>query len=327
MHLVIFAYFCAYLAFSASTKLLGREVDATVLMCSSVIACAGVWASVLLFDFTARRRSSLIAQALPRLLERDVVITSSASVIVMVVSTLAYSTPGVSLLVPLLLMKGGVLLWGPVLDGLRGDAITSRSRNTLALAAIAVLCALWHKVSVSTSLGTGVAILCAAVYVAVYFPKLHVLSRHRGERDFLFAELTTTLLLALPLAAAYALLRSHGSAVATLLHRPQLWVLSAASEGCALFGGLLFVARIQSTLAVTLSRCTSLLGGFVATLLLWVAGGGRLGTWLLDAGNWPELAGVGVMIVALVLGSSGKAAPKAPPKAEDWPSLPATAAA
>lgn len=179
----------------------------------------------------------------------------------------------------------------------------------------------------STSLGTGVAILCAAVYVAVYFPKLHVLSRHRGERDFLFAELTTTLLLALPLAAAYALLRGHGAAVATLLHRPQLWVLSAASEGCALFGGLLFVARIQSTLAVTLSRCTSLLGGFVATLLLWVAGGGRLGTWLLDMGNWPELLGVGVMIVALVLGSSGKAAPKAPPKAEDWPSLPATAAA
>ena len=52
----------------------------------------------------------------------------------------------------------------------------------------------------------------------------------------------------------------------------------------------------------------------MATLLLWVAGGGRLGTWLLDSGNWPELAGVGVMIVALVLGSSGsaKTAPPAP---------------
>ena len=121
MHLVIFAYFIAYLAFSASTKQLGREVDATVLMCSSVIACAGVWAAVLFFDFLLRRRKSLIATAKHRLLERDVVITSSASVIVMVVSTLAYSTPGVSLLVPLLLMKGGVLLWGLVLDGLRGD--------------------------------------------------------------------------------------------------------------------------------------------------------------------------------------------------------------
>lgn len=326
MHLVIFAYFIAYLAFSASTKQLGREVDATVLMCSSVIACAGVWATVLLFDFLLRRRKSLIATAKHRLLERDVVITSSASVIVMVVSTLAYSTPGVSLLVPLLLMKGGVLLWGPVLDGLRGDAITSRSRNTLALAAVAVLCALWHKVSVSTSLGTGVAILCAVIYVAVYFPKLHVLSRHRGERDFLYAELTTTLLIALPLAASFALLRGHGEAVAQLLHRPQLWLLSAASEGCALFGGLLFVARIQSTLAVTLSRCTSLLGGFVATLLLWVAGGGRLGTWLLDAGNWPELLGVGVMILALVLGSSGKSS-KATPPPPGHGLLPATAVA
>jgi hypothetical protein len=64
----------------------------------------------------------------------------------------------------------------------------------------------------------------------------------------------------------------------------------------------------------------------VATLLLWVAGGGRLGTWLLDAHNLPELIGVGVMILALVLGSSG-GAKAATPAPSGGLLLPATAAA
>jgi hypothetical protein len=48
---------------------------------------------------------------------------------------------------------------------------------------------------------------------------------------------------------------------------------------------------------------------------------------LLDAHNLPELIGVGVMILALVLGSSGGGKTATPSKADAWPSLPAPAAA
>lgn len=327
-----FAYFLAYLAFSAFTKYLSGTYNSYLLTLASTFACIVVCCGGFVVDAAValpRRRPPLIIATLKRILERDVVVAATCSAVVLVASTIAYGTSAVSLLLPLLLMKGGVLLWGPVVDWLHGEAATTRSRFVLTLAAAAIVAALWQKVSFA-HLGVGVALVCAAAYVAAYFPKIAVMQRHRGDIDaayvpFLLAEMTLTLALALPGALGIALVHYvglqkevAGTAALTvalpalwrdlsaLLHVPGLYALAAGSEGAGLFGGLLFLAPVGATLSVPLNRCTSLLAGVVATATLWMLKGGTIWEWMLR--NEYEVVGAAVMLIALAVGLSRRRA-------------------
>ena len=71
------------------------------------------------------------------------------------------------------------------------------------------------------------------------------------------------------------------------------------------------MAPMASALSVSLNRCTSLLGGFAATLILWV--GSRDVSWLqalwdyaAAPQNRPELVGVAAMLLALLIGLGGR---------------------
>lgn len=342
------AYFLSYFLFSFLSKSLGKTVNPVALLPVSVVACCAIWSLALFGDWliarwrrsqrsdddvvaelrrdgvavlspsaTQRPVLSIIERIHHRIFSKHVVVAASASVVVLCASTLAYTMQGVSLLVPLLLMKGGVYLWGPVVDWINGTSVSSRARLVLGLAIVAVAGALWHKVHVSVAnVATAAALGCAAAYVAAYFPKLRVMSRYRGDVDFLFAEMTTTLIIALPVsfaigsawslfnhtAALQSLLTAYlvpYASLGPLLSKPAVWLLSLASQGCGLFGGLIFMARVESTLSVPLNRCTSLLGGFVATVALWHGG---VWSYLSDAANTPELVGVAAMLAALWVG-------------------------
>lgn len=327
-----FAYFLAYLLFSAFTKYLSGTYNSYLLALAStfacVVVCCGGFAGEAFVAFL-HKRPPILLRTLARILERDVVVAAACSAIVLIASTIAYGTAAVSLLLPLLLMKGGVLLWGPTVDWLRGTDVPLRARVVLALAAAAIVAALWQKVSLA-HLGVGVALICAAAYVVAYFPKIAVMQRHRGDVDadyvpFLLAEMTLTLALALPGALGIALVhyvglqKGVGGAAAplqalsalwrdlsALLRVPGLYALAAGSEGAGLFGGLLFLAPVGATLSVPLNRCTSLLAGVVATATLWVLKGGTLLEWA--SRNGYEVVGAAAMLVALAVGLSGRRA-------------------
>ncbi len=364
-------YLVSYLVFSFSTKWLALPhpdtppVDGLTLLPASMLCCAVVWMLGLLveaavtsirlrlqhnklrLDVVRELRSDgvyvttgphdyialpLYRGILPLLFTRDVLVAATASAAILISSTLAYSRAEVSLLLPLLLMKGGVNLWGPVVSWLRGDGVTARARVVLGLALVAVVAVLWDKVSLHASFAVTITVAYAAVYVAAYFPKLEVISRYRGNYDFLMAEMTSTLIVALPVAVVvgwahswrglgsattgfYVLdvLRSLAHAVAAsthstaaLLQRSVVWVMALASEGAGLFGGVVFFARVSSTLSVPLNRCTSLIAGVAATAALWslTHDGGIVG-YLTSSRNRPELVGVAVMMVALWIGLGG----------------------
>lgn len=321
---VTFSYFFAYFLFAYTTKSLSHSHDATLLALASTLACCLVCVAGFIAEAalaTSRSQRPVALTVFRRLNEPDVVVAALGSAAVLLASTLAYSQPDVSLLLPLLLMKGGVLLWGPVVDWLRGEVAPNKSRAVLALAALAVALVLWQKFSLS-SLGVGVALVCAVVYVVAYFPKIHVMARHKGDVDFLLAEMTLTLAIALPgafcLALVHALRGVEGAGVVgslpialhalqrdlgPLLREPKLYALGLGSEGAGLFGGLLFLAPTAATLNVPLNRCTSLLAGFCATVALWVVGGGAL--WGYVVRNVYEVGGVVAMCGALVVGLSG----------------------
>jgi hypothetical protein len=118
---------------------------------------------------------------------------------------------------------------------------------------------------------------------------------------FLIADMTTTLLIALPAVVVLVWLKYGAGGLwqsMQLLTDPRIWAMGAASEGAGLFGGLVFLAKTESTLSVPINRCSSLLGGTAATLALWWLDGGTLLGW---AGrNVPELIGVVAMLAAPV---------------------------
>lgn len=321
---IVVLYFLAYFAFSFLTKTLGKGSPGPVLVLASLITCLGVWVVGLGVEAgwrwwrqrdgeTTRRRpgdnqsrrpdNSLIQRTLPHLFRRDVVIVAAMSAIIIVSSTSAYALPGVSLLVPLLLMKGGPNIWAPLIDWLNGSAVTTRARIVFGLALVAIVGALWSKVSVTASVAVTAAVGWAALYMLAYFPKLKIMARYRGDLVFLIADMTTTLLIALPAVVALVWIKYGAGGLwqsIQLLADYRVWAMGAASEGAGLFGGLVFLAKTESTLSVPINRCSSLLGGTAATLALWWLGGGTLTSWAV--GHVPELIGVLAMLAALVIG-------------------------
>ena len=344
------AYLVTYCVFSLYTKQLGRQSDGAVLLLASMLACAVVWlAGLLMWEgwrrwtesrHTARDAAVLahlrtqnihitpaakptpfsLHQLWQRLFHPDTLQAAAASATILLASTLAYGQPDVSLLLPLLLMKGGPNIWGVLLSWLRGEGVTLRARVVLGLAVTAVVAVLWHKLDLHAQLGVGVALMCATVYVLAYYPKLSVMSRYRGDVGFLITEMTGTLIFAVPAALALVMviaawkhqpLAPMLGQVGHLLLNWKLWLMAIASEGAGLFGGLIFMAKMASALSVSLNRCTSLLGGFAATLILWA--GSRDVSWLqalwdyaAAPQNRPELVGVAAMLLALLIGLGGR---------------------
>ena len=344
------AYLVTYCVFSLYTKQLGRQSDGAVLLLASMLACAIVWVLGLLVwegwrrwveSNSTRKDAAVLAhlrtqnihitpavkpppfslhQLWQRLFHPDTQQAAAASATILLASTQAYGQPDVSLLLPLLLMKGGPNIWGVLLSWLRGEGVTLRARVVLGLAVTAVVAVLWHKLDFHAQLGVGVALMCASVYVLAYYPKLAVMSRYRGDVGFLVTEMTGTLLFAVPAAVVLVMataLWKH-QPVAPLLQQAghlmlnwKLWIMAVASEGAGLFGGLIFMAKMASALSVSINRCTSLLGGFLATLILWA--GGRDVSWMRAVWDYiaapqnrPELVGVAAMLLALLIGLGGR---------------------
>ena len=344
------AYLVTYCVFSLYTKQLGKQSDGAVLLLASMLACAIVWVLGLLVwegwrrwveSNSTRRDAAVLAhlrtqnihitpavkpppfslhQLWQRLFHPDTLQAAAASATILLASTLAYGQPDVSLLLPLLLMKGGPNIWGVLLSWLRGEGVTVRARVVLGLAVTAVVAVLWHKLDFHAQLGVGVALMCASVYVLAYYPKLAVMSRYRGDVGFLVTEMTGTLLFAVPAAVVLVLATAawRHQPVAPMLQQAghlmlnwKLWIMAVASEGAGLFGGLIFMAKMASALSVSINRCTSLLGGFAATLILWA--GGRDVSWLRAVWDYitapqnrPELVGVAAMLLALLIGLGGR---------------------
>lgn len=317
-------YFLSYLAFGACAKLLGSGARPTAILLGSTLVCCGVVAAVLLGDLATRWLRgddalrpegawypSLMATALRRYSERDVVVASACSVAVMLSSTAAYSLPGVGLLLPLVLMKGGVNLWGPVVAVTRGEdgATSPRAVAVLLLTLAAVAATLADKVRFG--LGTGLIVALAGIYVLVYYPKISTLRRHVGDGDFVVAELALTVAMALPVAAfadATALRWGGCEDVAATMLRGveafvsdwRAWLMGLGSEGAALFGGLLLMRRGTATKWVPLNRCVSLLAGIAASAVVAVSTQGWGG--YVATSRIPEMVGAAFMLAALWIG-------------------------
>ena len=225
------------------------------------------------------RRVSWRGRELPWI-GRESLVSACWTAIIIGTTTLNFTFKGVSILLVLLLMRGGILILSPIVDKLRRRAVAWYSWAALAVSLAAVWVAL---ADVDNYRLTWLAALSLAAYLAAYFGRFEIMSRHakshdepRNRRYFIEEHAAATpILVALLAVAAVA---GHGESLEQLrwgfthlLATPAAlpaFLAGVCYEGLFVFTSLIFLNRREYTYCVPVHCSSSLFAGMAATFVL-----------------------------------------------------------
>lgn len=243
--------------------------------------------------------------------DRDAWVAAVGSVGIMFSSVVAYAQKGASLLLPLVVMQGGMLLVARAIDRLKHRPVTREAGRVLLLVAAGVGVALWPKVAEATGLvipppnarGVGLTLLaCSAVYLAGYAWKLSALDGRKGDESFLAGEMTLTMVLAVPASLLLALLGADSSQVLAHARDPRAWGAGAAGQGAGLFGVMIYLSAGPHSVCVPLTRAGKMIAGLAATgAFVALTASTWSAAWKALPSAW-EVTGAAVLVPALWIG-------------------------
>ncbi len=229
-----------------------------------------------------------------------------AFAVIIATTTLAYSFHGVSIVLALLLMRGGVLVMSPIIDRLFSRPVHWFSWAGLGLSVVALLVAL---IPVQEYTLTGLVLLNLSGYLLGYAVRLRLMTRCAKDVDetinrrFFVEENTVAMvaLIAIPGLIALFKIGDAGDALhagfTTFFETDLVWpaLLIGVLYGClGIFGRLIYLNRRENTFVIPVNRCSSLLSGLVATLLLVVWADG-------DFPSAAQLFAAAIIVVALAV--------------------------
>ena len=225
--------------------------------------------------------------------------------IIIATTTLAYTFTGISIVFALLLMRGGVLIIGPIIDALCKRHVHWYSWAALALCLVALGVALAGVGSYTLSLA---ALVNLAAYLLGYVFRLSAMTRIAKNTDATatrryFVEEQMVAMLVLVLGPALGALVGVGDSLLALRHGfttflgsplvgPALLV-GICYAALGVFGTLIYLDPRENTFAIPVNRCSSLLSGVVASYAL---------VYLLGQQPvpLPQLLGAGLIILAVL---------------------------
>jgi hypothetical protein len=282
-------YFAAYVPYSALTKALSsgyivsipRIENLALLPVSAIAALLGAMTFVTAmgwWKYAGRGRIGNLEFPCP---SRYTLLSGLGSATVIVTTTLAYTFDGVSIVFMMLLLRGGVLVLAPIVDALSGRHVRWFSWLALALSLGSLVVTFVGNDDLRL---TGVAMIDVGLYLAAYFVRLRFMSKlaknadpNAARRYFVEEQCvaTPTVLIALivlalvgPSDVAVPLWRGF-----TDLPTPSAWVLvfliGLMSQGTGIFGGLVLLDKRENSFSVPVNRCSSMLAGLGATLVIW----------------------------------------------------------
>jgi drug/metabolite transporter (DMT)-like permease len=224
---------------------------------------------------------------------------------VIVTTTLAYTFSGVSIVLMMLLLRGGVLVMAPLVDALARRRVRWFSWLALGLSLAALVVTFVARAGFAITLG---AALDVTFYLLAYFVRLRFMSRHAKSDDanatrryFVEEQMigTPAVVLTLGVLALVGPAKLSGPLVYGFTSLPPATLVLVAlvgllSQGTGVFGGLVLLDKRENSFSVPVNRASSLLAGTAASLLLAMAFGAR-------APSWDEFVGAGLLVVAVLV--------------------------
>lgn len=241
---------------------------------------------------------------LPFATNRLTLLSGLSAAVIIATTTLAYCFTGVSIIFALLLMRGGVLALGPIIDRMFGRKVSWYSWVALTLSLTALLVAILDQSRPEMTLAVMLNILA---YLGGYVLRLQAMTQiaktdDKARTQQYFVE--EMIIAGLAIAVVPALL-----ALAFPTALSELWLGYAELLNPALglpclgigllyaclyfFGTRVYLDARENTFCIPVNRCASLLSGVMASILL----GALTGTWSVTTAQW---AGAGIVMGALI---------------------------
>lgn len=282
-------YFISYTPYSGLTKGLTNglfpgvdaPVKGTVLLPISAIATViGMFSFITIkgwWKYAGRRDFAGFKVPFPRLLT---CLSGVCLATIMGTTTLAFSFAGLSIVLVLVLLRGGTLIIAPLVDRIVGRRVRWFSWTAMFVSLVAVLTALSEASSYILTLAV---VIDIAAYLAAYFFKLQFMSRlaKTDDRSATLRYFVEEQMVASPLlVVVLVVLALIGSGDVMLGFRAGLtsFVTTPAAFYAALIGlsyaalcictTLIFLDRRENTFCMPMHCGSSMLAGFAATAIL-----------------------------------------------------------
>ncbi|MBC7910168.1 MAG: hypothetical protein H7Y30_06690 [Pyrinomonadaceae bacterium] len=277
-------------------RLLPAVVISTAIVLPIIVSCMGWW------KYASRRQIFGLSIPFPRPL---VFLSGLGTAIIIGTTTLNFTFPGVSIVFALVLMRGGVLIMGPVVDSLFKRRVRWFSWAAFAVTVPAILLALADVNNYRMSILTTMIIVAYLLGYLLRIPCATKLAKSEDEtityRYFVEEQMVAMLfLVAIP--AVFALI-GKGEIMLELRHGftgfftssltlPAL-IIGAFYACLFCFGTLIYLDCRENTYCIPLNRGSSLLAGFFTSYVL-------AGFFGMKPPSGAQLGSMGLIIVALL---------------------------
>jgi hypothetical protein len=307
-----FGYFASYVPYTFLTKdvtngggLPGNAVLPLATLASMVgmyvfITAKGWW------RYAHRRQAFGRSLPMPRLVT---LLSGLSTAAIFTTTTLAYTFEGISIIFAMLLMRGGLLILGPIVDKVSGKpfrAIPWYAWTGSTLAFVALLVGFADE---GGSELTVIAAIDIAIYLIAYFFRLRWMTRFakRGSKADDIAFFVEEQMVATP--SAFIVLTTLALTLDNKLGTQLAWgfvdiwqspelvltvlLIGLCSQGTGIFGALILLEPQENAFTVPVNRASSVLSGLVASLLL---------TAFLDHPFPSDYELIGAVIIVLAIG-------------------------
>ena len=310
-----FGYFACYWPYSALVKAMSRgwlpgmsegvpglalqpvQVGASLVSMFIFITLMGWW------RFTHRRRFAGAAVPVPT---RWTALSGICTSAVIITTNLAYTFTGVSIVFAMLLMRGGVLILGPIVDTITGRRVRWFSGVGMLLSLAALI------VAFAEQGGYVITLLCAidiACYLLAYFVRFQFMSRIAKSTDpalniryFVEEQMVATpflmlILVLLGLINQGPLLNQIHTGFTAIPGTSVFWFAILAgifSQGTGIFGTLIYLDCRENTYCIPVNRSSSILAGVLASYALTLL-------FHQPPPSAHKLLGAGLIVVAIVI--------------------------
>ena len=255
----------------AGPVLLPISAIATVFGMLGFITVMGWW------KYAGRREFFGVRVPFPR---RLTFLSGVCMATIMGTTTLAFTFGGLSIVVVLVLLRGGTLIIAPVVDHIVGRRVRWFSWTAMFVSLAAVLMALSDAASYTLTIA---AVIDVAAYLAAYFFKLQFMSRlaksdereatlrYFVEEQMVASPLLVLVLIVLALIGATDVMLGFRTGLTTFVTTPGAFfatLVGLSYAALCICTTLIFLDRRENTFCVPMHCGSSMLSGFTATAIL-----------------------------------------------------------